>query len=84
MFILLQLTELGELGYRAIALGFFEDDVQAVYTPDCSSCITAKLVDYIHAVIIAGIIMFIMIFDHTSSCVVKFKSLITHNYIRRY
>ena len=49
--------ELETIGYRAVAFGFFEDDVQAVYTTDCC-CVTAPVVEYIRAVIIAGKLLF--------------------------
>lgn len=42
------------LGYRAVAFGFFEDDVQMVHTEDCARCFTPKIVEYIRAVITSG------------------------------
>ena len=41
-----------------MAFGFFENDVQAVYTTDCCCCVTAPVVEYIRAVIIAGKLLF--------------------------
>lgn len=52
----LQFTELEKIGYHAVAYGFFENDVQAAYTTTCTCCVTPQIVNYIHAVTIAGII----------------------------
>ena len=46
--------DLEELGYKAAALGFFVDDVQAAYTTNCACCITPSVVDYIHAISMEG------------------------------
>ena len=50
----LQFEELERLGYRGIALGFFEDDIQAAFTHDCACCVTPSTVQYIRALSIAG------------------------------
>ena len=44
------------IGYKGIAFGFFEDNVEAVYTTDCACCVTPRVVEYIRAVSIAGIV----------------------------
>ena len=36
------------------AYGFFEDDVQAIYTTKCTCCVTPAVVNYIQAVTVAG------------------------------
>ena len=35
-------------------MGFFEDDMQAVHTTDCASCITPGVMEYIRALTVAG------------------------------
>ena len=52
--VFIQFTELQRIGYNAVAYGFFENDVQAAYTTSCTCCVTPTIVDYIHAVFIAG------------------------------
>lgn len=51
----IQFRELEKIGYRAVAYGFFENDVQAAYTTSCTCCVTPEIVNYIHAVTVAGI-----------------------------
>ena len=40
-----------QLGYRAVA---YEEDVQVAHTDDCGCCATPAVVQYIHAVTLAG------------------------------
>ncbi len=42
------------LGYKCIALGFFEEDVQAAFTTDCECVVNATTVQYIRALTIVG------------------------------
>ena len=49
-----QFEEMESLGYRCVALGFFEEDVQAASTTDCACCVTPATVQYIRALTIAG------------------------------
>ena len=53
----MQFCDLEVLGYKGIALGFFEDDVQVVTTADSSHCVTHKVIDYIRSLIIASMYM---------------------------
>ena len=46
--------EMESLGYRCVALGFLEEDVQAASTTDCACCVTPTTVQYIRALIIEG------------------------------
>ena len=45
-----------QLGYRAVAYGFFEEDVQVAHTDECGCCAAPGVVQYniIHAVTVAG------------------------------
>ena len=51
----LQFKELEDLGYKAISYAFFDDDIQTAYTKHCRCCLERNVIDYIRAVIIAGI-----------------------------
>ena len=51
--VLLQICE-QILQYLSIALGYFEDNIQAAYTTNCACCITSTVVDYIWSLSIAG------------------------------
>ena len=53
----LHFKELEKMGYQGIVLGFFEDDVQTVSTTDCASCLTYAVVEYIHALTLAGVVL---------------------------
>ena len=43
-----------ELGYAAFSFGFLEDDVQFTSTSTARCCATSKMLQYLHAVIVAG------------------------------
>lgn len=49
-----QITELENLGYAAFAFGYFEDDVQFTSTSTAKCCASPQIIEYLHAVIIAG------------------------------
>ena len=53
---LLQFDDLERLGYRCLALGFFEEDVQAASSTDCECCLTSSTVQYMRALTIAGLL----------------------------
>ena len=55
-----QFRELESLGYRALAFGFFEHNVQTVYTTECSCAITPSVIDYIRSVIVAGMYVYML------------------------
>lgn len=57
----LQFRELESLGYRALAFGFFEQDVQTAYTTECSCAITPSVIDYIRSVIVAGMYLYMLV-----------------------
>ena len=46
--------KLQQFGYWAVAYGFFEVDVQVAHTDDSDCCATPAVVQYIHAVTLAG------------------------------
>ena len=48
------MTKLEELGYAAFAFGFYQDDLQFVSTSNATSCCSPPLIEYLHAVVIAG------------------------------
>ncbi len=48
------MMKLEQLGYFGFAFGFFEDDVQFVSSSNASCCSSPALIEYLHAVIIAG------------------------------
>ena len=50
----IQFEKLEKLNYRCLAFGFFEDDVQVVTTSDCSSCVSARCLEYLHALTVVG------------------------------
>ncbi len=48
------MQELQDLGYEAVAYGFFDDDIQVSFTKDCECCTAHSIVKYIESVIIAS------------------------------
>ena len=50
----LQYDELEGLGFVGFALAFFEDKSEIVGTSSTLKCFTPELVEYLHAVMIAG------------------------------
>ena len=52
--IISQFRNLEQLGYRAMAFGFFEDDAQAASTSDCTTVLQPKFIEYIHSVTVVG------------------------------
>ena len=52
--LLTPVRQLQQLGYRAVAYGFFEEDVQVAHTDDCACCAAPGVFQYIHAVTVAG------------------------------
>lgn len=49
--------KLETIGYKGLAFGYFQDDVQVVYTENCAACVTTKVIEYIRAVIIAALLV---------------------------
>ena len=50
----MQFRELQQLGYCAVAYGFYNTDSEIAYTTNCSLCADPKVVQYIHGVILTG------------------------------
>ena len=42
------------LGYRGLAVGFFEENVQVAFTSDCERCMTGRVVEYLGGITLAG------------------------------
>ena len=53
-FIPMQFAKLEEMHYRCLAFVFFEDNVQVVSTSDCSSYVTPRYLEYLHALAVVG------------------------------
>ncbi len=51
-------VDLERLGYKVIALGFFEEDVQAAFTTDCECVVNPTTVQYIRALTVVGMLEF--------------------------
>ena len=49
-----QFNDLEELGYVGFGIGFYEDKTEIVGTSTTKECFTGKIIDYLHAMIIAG------------------------------
>ena len=49
-------VDLERLGYKVIALGFFEEDVQAAFTTDCECVVNPTTVQYIRALTVVGML----------------------------
>ena len=52
----MQMNELEELNYSGVALAFSEGNTFTTGTSDTLKCFTPEFVEYVHAVIIAGIL----------------------------
>lgn len=50
----IQFTKLEGLKYRCLAFGFCVNDVQVVTTSDCTSCASARCLEYLHALTAIG------------------------------
>ncbi len=53
---ILQFDDLERLGYKGVALGFFEEDVQAAFTTDCECVVNPTTVQYIRALTVVGML----------------------------
>lgn len=50
----MQFQKLEELGYQGFALGFYEEATELVGTGATVNLFSAPLIEYLHAIIIAG------------------------------
>ena len=58
--IVLQFQQLEDLGYHAFAFGFHGDSVQLVGTSTALKCCSPQLLEYLHATIVAGELVYIV------------------------
>ena len=49
-----QFQDLERIGYSGFALGYFQEDIQLVGTQAAINSISSALLEYLHAVIVAG------------------------------
>ncbi len=48
------MEELQEIGYKGVAYGFFDNDIQTAYTTDCVCCVEHRVADFIRSVMVVG------------------------------
>ena len=53
-YLYLQFKALEVFGYKAIAVGFYDDDVCMAYTTNCTCLITHSVIDYLRSIAIGG------------------------------
>lgn len=48
------MEELQSIGYKGVAYGFFDNDIQTAYTTDCVCCVEHRVADFIRSVMVVG------------------------------
>ena len=58
LYVFLQFQQLEDLGWHAFAFGFHGDAVELVGTSTAITCCNSKVLEYLHALIVAGKLLY--------------------------